>query len=216
MKRVEIKLENRHLNFAAQLSFTRETTFRFIFFFFYFFVEGFAFLFHCIFFYFSRNSWSFSFSSILINFSSKIFIRFLQLKYFMRNISKLINMFRTSVSDLMTGTKSESFSLSWYITYWEKFVFKTDFIFSHGAFYLRGKVDKSSLLEKWSWKKYLCLKWTSKNCFLPLSLFDHLFYFFEKIFSYLEKKFVYFLKFLIFLYSLLNKKWYKELDKSYG
>lgn len=34
------------------------------------------------FFYFSRNSWSFSFSPILINFSSKIFIRFLQLKYF--------------------------------------------------------------------------------------------------------------------------------------
>lgn len=61
------------------------------------------------FFYFSRNSWSFSFSPILINFSSKIFIRFLQLKYFMRNISKLINIFRTSVSDLMTGTKSESF-----------------------------------------------------------------------------------------------------------
>ena len=82
---------------------------RFIFFFFYFFVEGFAFLFHCIFFYFSRNSWSFSFSPILINFSSKIFKRFLQFKYFMRNISKLINMFRTSVSDLMTGTKSESF-----------------------------------------------------------------------------------------------------------
>lgn len=61
------------------------------------------------FFYFSRNSWSFSFSPILINFSSKIFKRFLQLKYFMRNISKLINIFRTSVSDLMTGTKSESF-----------------------------------------------------------------------------------------------------------
>lgn len=110
MKRVEIKLENRHLNFAAQLSFTRETTLRFaLSFFFYFFVEGFAFLFHCIFFYFSRNSWSFSFSPILINFSSKIFKRFLQLKYFMRNISKLINIFRTSVSDLMTGTKSESF-----------------------------------------------------------------------------------------------------------
>lgn len=110
MKRVEIKLENRHLNFAAQLSFTRETTLRFaLSFFFYFFVEGFAFLFHCIFFYFSRNSWSFFFSPILINFSSKIFKRFLQFKYFMRNISKLINMFRTSVSDLMTGTKSESF-----------------------------------------------------------------------------------------------------------
>lgn len=61
------------------------------------------------FFYFSRNSWSFSFSPILINFSSKIFKRFLQLKYFMQNISKLINIFRTSVSDLMTGTKSESF-----------------------------------------------------------------------------------------------------------
>lgn len=49
MKRVEIKLENSHLNFAVQLSFMRETTLRFaLSFFFYFLVEGS--LFHYIFF----------------------------------------------------------------------------------------------------------------------------------------------------------------------
>lgn len=95
MKRVEIKLENRHLNFAAQLSFTRETTLRFAlsFFFFYLFVEGFAFLFHYIFFF-------FYILSILINFSSKIFIRFLY------NLNILYEIFRTSVSHL---TKSKSY-----------------------------------------------------------------------------------------------------------
>lgn len=86
MKRVEIKLENGHLNFAAQLSFTRETTLRFAlsFFFFYFLVGGFASLFSRI--YISFHLVYFliflSFPSILIN--SNIFMRFLifYAKYF--------------------------------------------------------------------------------------------------------------------------------------
>lgn len=106
MKRVEIKLENRHLNFAAQLSFTRETTLRFaLSFFFYFFVEGFAFLFHCIFFFTSREI-------LDLSLSRQSWLTFLQKSLYDSynlNIFKLINMFRTSVSDLMTGTKSESF-----------------------------------------------------------------------------------------------------------
>lgn len=106
MKRVEIKLENRHLNFAAQLSFTRETTLRFaLSFFFYFFVEGFAFLFHCIFFFTSREI-------LDLSLSRQSWLIFLQKSLndsYNLNISKLINMFRTSVSDLMTGTKLESF-----------------------------------------------------------------------------------------------------------
>lgn len=106
MKRVEIKLENRHLNFAAQLSFTRKTTLRFaLSFFFYFFVEGFAFLFHCIFFFTSREILDLSLSRQ----SWLIFLQKSLYDSYNLNISKLINMFRTSVSDLMTGTKSESF-----------------------------------------------------------------------------------------------------------
>lgn len=159
----------------------------------------------------------FYFSSILINFSSKIFIRFLY------NLNILYKIFRTQVCHILLNRNHIFVMIYIFIyfcanyVYWRKFVFKTDFIFSHGAFYLRGELDKSSPLEKWSWKKYLCLKWRSKNCFLPLSLSGHFsfFSFFKKIFSYLEKKFVYFLKFLIFLYSLLSKKWYKELDKFY-
>lgn len=105
MKRVEIKLENRHLNFAAQLSFTRETTLRFaLSFFFYFFVEGFAFLF-LYFFFTSREILDLSLSRQ----SWLIFLQKSLYDSYNLNISKLINMFRTSVSDLMTGTKSESF-----------------------------------------------------------------------------------------------------------
>lgn len=93
MKRVEIKLENRHLNFAAQLSFTRETTLRFAlsFFFFISLLKDSHSSFIIFFFY---------FSSILINFSSKIFIRFLY------NLNILYEIFRTSVSHL---TKSKSY-----------------------------------------------------------------------------------------------------------
>lgn len=105
MKRVEIKLENRHLNFATQLSFTRETTLRFaLSFFFYFFVEGFAFLF-LYFFFTSREILDLSLSRQ----SWLIFLQKSLYDSYNLNISKLINMFRTSVSDLMTGTKSESF-----------------------------------------------------------------------------------------------------------
>lgn len=78
---------------------------RFIFFFFYFFVEGFAFLFHCIFFFTSREI-------LDLSLSRQSWLTFLQKSLYDSynlNISKLINMFRTSVSDLMTGTKSESF-----------------------------------------------------------------------------------------------------------
>ena len=187
MKRVEIKLENRHLNFAAQLSFTRETTLRFAlsFFFFIFLLKDSHSSFIIFFFY---------FSSILINFSSKIFIRFLY------NLNILYKIFRTQVCHILLNRNHIFVMIYIFIyfcanyVYWRKFVFKTDFIFSHGTFYLRGELDKSSPLEKWSWKKYLCLKWRSKNCFLPLSLSGHLFSFFEKIFSYLEKKICIFLK----------------------
>lgn len=133
-------------------------------------------------------------SSILINFSSKIFIRFLY------NLNILYKIFRTQVCHILLNRNHIFVMIYIFIyfcanyVYWRKFVFKTDFIFSHGAFYLRGELDKSSPLEKWSWKKYLCLKWRSKNCFLPLSLSGHLFSFFEKIFSYLEKKICIFLK----------------------
>lgn len=185
MKRVEIKLENRHLNFAAQLSFTRETTLRFAlsFFFFISLLKDSHSSFIIFFF--------FYISSILINFSSKIFIRFLY------NLNILYKIFRTQVCHILLNRNHIFVMIYIFIyfcanyVYWRKFVFKTDFIFSHGAFYLRGELDKSSPLEKWSWKKYLCLKWRSKNCFLPLSLSGHLFSFFEKIFSYLEKKNLY-------------------------
>lgn len=189
MKRVEIKLENRHLNFAAQLSFTRETTLRFAlsFFFFISLLKDSHSSFIIFFFY---------FSSILINFSSKIFIRFLY------NLNILYKIFRTQVCHILLNRNHIFVMIYIFIyfcanyVYWRKFVFKTDFIFSHGTFYLRGELDKSSPLEKWSWKKYLCLKWRSKNCFLPLSLSGHFsfFSFFKKIFSYLEKKICIFLK----------------------
>lgn len=77
---------------------------RFIFFF-YFFVEGFEFLFHCIFFFTSREI-------LDLSLSRQSWLTFLQKSLYDSynlNIFKLINMFRTSVSDLMTGTKSESF-----------------------------------------------------------------------------------------------------------
>lgn len=138
----------------------------------------------------------FYFSSILINFSSKIFIRFLY------NLNILYKIFRTQVCHILLNRNHIFVMIYIFIyfcanyVYWRKFVFKTDFIFSHGTFYLRGELDKSSPLEKWSWKKYLCLKWRSKNCFLPLSLSGHFsfFSFFKKIFSYLEKKICIFLK----------------------
>lgn len=77
---------------------------RFIFFFFYFFVEGFAFLF-LYFFFTSREI-------LDLSLSRQSWLTFLQKSLYDSynlNIFKLINMFRTSVSDLMTGTKSESF-----------------------------------------------------------------------------------------------------------
>lgn len=106
MKRVEIKLENRHLNFAAQLSFTRETTLRFALSFFFFISllkdshSSFT-----VFFFTSREILDLSLSRQ----SWLIFLQKSLYDSYNLNIFKLIIMFRTSVSDLMTETKSESF-----------------------------------------------------------------------------------------------------------
>lgn len=143
----------------------------------------------------------------------------------MQNISKLINI--SHKCDRSYG-RNIFFESRWYTYFIINFCVELhvsteicfiDFILSHGnhsGFYLRGARDDSSLPRRMKLEeKFMSRdKWRSKNCFLP-SPFDHLFSFFEKTLSYLGKKFVYFLNFLTLLYSLLNKKWYKELDKFY-
>lgn len=190
MKRVEIKLENSHLNFAVQLSFMRETILRFALSF--FFISCWRIpLSLYFFFYFSRNSWSFSFSSILINFSSKIFITIPIIQIFYANIFKLVNIFRTNMLNLF-------FSSLWYIflyifvwiTCIDRNLFLKLILYFHMAHIISGENVTSLYCSKNKVGRNIYVSSGDQKIvfFHCPSLFDHLFSFFEKIFSYLWKK----------------------------
>lgn len=181
MKRVEIKLENRHLNFAAQLSFTRETTLRFAlsFFFFISLLKDSHSSFIIFFFY---------FSSILINFSSKIFIRFLY------NLNILYKIFRTQVCHILLNRNHIFVMIYIFIyfcanyVYWQKFVFKTDFIFSHGAFYLRGETWQVFTARKMKLEEIFMSQMEIKKLFSSIvPLWSFIFFLRENIFLFGKK-----------------------------